>query len=378
MSISIDPSASGADASQFLNRTHPGVHPNALARIPATEAGPSRTDLDPHALMGNAAEELTFQFSEAVEAEAHALEARLSTDEAMSTDDISIQQVHRILRILEGREGHAQLRSQARSFARAYGEGQADAFDLLAPESFKPEHRYAMMRLASEALEMAGQRDDTGQLERSMKALAGTHGDELRRFFELMSKKGTGWSESTDVADASNAFHDPYFQLLATKPTVRSMFDTAAERQSMSDMGATLAMMQRAWARQTNRAEQIGAFVVLSRLAGIVQTMLFFARDLAAHAGSADTPAAAHHKHARSLIDLANSSVPGGLLDKLATSLLPQAGKDTRTRFFSFLHRQVRQWPDPIWVSPDSKAMVLQQLVNRQQLPRDPNSPRIR
>lgn len=335
-----------------------GIHPE-----PAERVSEALLEFNPQQYLANAAEELTFQFSEIVEARERALEDRFSEIHELHQDaDISTQQVRAVLRLMEGREGYDALRSQARHFAKAFSEGRPDAMDLLSPEFFKPHERYGVLRLAMDALEETGQKETSGRLAGDLRTLATQHKDQLQSVFGSLSAV----ESACTAAESEDKLRDQYFQLLAVKPTVRSVLDAAVEMGGIANAGSSLNAMQKAWAEQS-RLEQIGIFVVVSRLVGGVQTMIAHGRELISYSGKTpENDPSLPYKHARTLIDIASSSVPGNLLDKLAAAILGQSQRESRHGFFSFLHRQVRHWPDAVWASAEGKAIVLQQLVRKQ------------
>lgn len=335
-----------------------GIHPE-----PAERVSEALLEFNPQKYLANAAEELTFQFSEIVEAQARALEDRFSEIHELHQDaDISTQQVRAVLRLMEGREGYDALRSQARHFAKAFSEGRPDAMDILSPGFFKPHERYGVLRLAMEVLDETGQKETTGRLVDGLRTLATQHKDQLQSVFGPLSAV----EFARTAVGSQDKLRDQYFQLLAVKPTVRSVLDAAVEMDSIDNAESSLNAMQKAWAEQS-QLEQIGIFVAVSKLVGGVKTMIAHGRELMSYPGTIQkNDPSLPYKHARTLIDIASSSVPGNLLDKLAAGILGQSQRDSRHGFFSFLHRQVRHWPDVVWASAEGKAIVLQQLVRKQ------------
>ncbi|MBV6322447.1 hypothetical protein [Duganella violaceipulchra] len=313
----------------------------------------------------NAAEELTFQFSELVEARDRTLEERFSAgDELHEESQISIHQVRAVLRLMEGRDGYDRLRGQARVFAQAFREGEAGVMELLSPKFFAPHERYALLRLAADVLDQDSAA--SGRLADDARALVDRHHDQMGGLFAtLPALKQARAVTAGQPGEAAKQF----LQLLAATPTVRSVLDVLAETAGEDGAGPVLNTMQQTLGGQIGLLEQIGVFVTVSRLVGAVRTMLAYGGELAAYpaAPAVGSNCAMSFKHTRALIDIANSSVPGGLLDKLAVTVLGRSAPAARWRLFSVLHRQARRWPNEVWASLDARALVLQQLVRKQQ-----------
>jgi hypothetical protein len=316
--------------------------------------------------MAEAAEELTFQFSEVVEAREQTLEDRFEDVHLRHKEDgeVSIEQVCAVLRLMEGGDGYYLLRGQARQFARAFSQDPALAMEMLpSPRLLPPRQRYALLRLAAETLADGGDQLAAGRLAADARALASGHGEQLRGLFGVLPALRTG-----SAGGALSGIGERYFQLLATKPSVRSVLDALAELSGGAGSGAVLNTMQKDWAGNIARLEQVGMFVAVSRLVGAVRTMLEHGKDLASFPGAA-APAddALAFKHTRAMIDIGNASVPGGLLDKLVNIVLgPQAAPQSRQRLFSYLHRQAQRWPDQVWTSEGGRGVVLEQLARKQ------------
>lgn len=318
-------------------------------------------DVSPQEELANAAEELTFQFSEQVEASGNILDEQFDPHSGHEDEHASVEEVAAMLRLMAGRDGFDRIRGQARLFAQAFSRGRPDAMSLLSPQAFKPHERYALLRLASDAL----MGDASGRLQQAARQMLDEHSEQLRGLFDVLP--------ALRRAPAAPAGELPgeaarYFQLLATKPTVRTVLDAVAEMGGANDAGAALSRMQRDWSKYLGHLEQIGTFIAVSRLSGAVRTMVEHGRELADYPGAVNrSDPAMPFRHARAMIDIANSAVPGGLLDKLVAAVLGQsAQRERQLSLLSYLHRLVRRWPDMVWATPDGRALVLQQLVRKQ------------
>jgi len=312
-----------------------------------------------------AAEELTFQFSEQVEARGSIQEESFDPHSQHEEEHASVEQVAAVLRLMAGRDGFDRIRGQARTFALAFSRGQPDAMSLLSPQAFKPHERYALLRLASDAL--IG--DGAARLEQEVRKLVDEEGEQLHGLFDAMpATHRPAAAPGGAPAGALPGAAARYFQLLGTKPTVRTVLDAVAEMGGSGDAGGALNRMQRDWSQYLGHLEQIGTFIAVCRLSGAVRTMVEHGRELANYPGALNPgDPSLPFRHARAMIDIANSAVPGGLLDKLTAAVLGQrAHRERQLSLFSYLHRLARRWPDQVWGAPDGRALVLQQLARKQ------------
>jgi hypothetical protein len=358
---------------------------------------------DSQAMLADAAEELTFQFSETVEAQQHSLEERLADRaELQAESNLSVEQVQYVLRLMEGHEGYSQLRMQARAFADAMHRDPQHAQSLLRLESMPPAQRYAVLRLAMDALEQSGHLAGARQIrdEHGSALDVGAKSFECQEGVARLASHAAAVQRS--AADHRDELEESYYQLIGTQPSARSVFDAAAEFDGLEHLEASLGAMQMSWAGRPplSGLDELGCLVIVNRLAEVVRTMIASAHELlsalgAHHGGDVSLPI----RHARSLIDLASSSVPSGPLDRLAAALLDTPRRcprcslprglrcsgcgsfralchctptgactcaDAKPFFFSLLHHQARRWPDAVWAAADGRKHLLEQLVRKQ------------
>lgn len=325
------------------------------------------SSFDLQACLADAAEELTFQFSEVVEARETSLEQQMETSGAQAAE-LTTTQVHAIMTLMEGHDGYASIRAQARQFAHAFARNPERALELLRPAEYDGECRYTLLTLAIDALGRSGRPELCEQLRRHARVqplLDSGHEDKVMR----LAASGIGTQHRASPADFRA--RESYFQLLAIQPSVRSVFDAATEAQGLQHVARSLEDIQLAgnWQAPSARLEQIGCFLAVSRLVEIVRTMSGFGHELIRQIARRDLRDPEEPiRVTRHLIDLGNSSVPSGLLDKLATMVLGQCDETAKAAFFASLHLQVRRWPPAVWTMTDGKKILMDHLV-RKQLP---------
>lgn len=362
---------------------------------------------DPQAWMANAAEELTFQFSETLEAQGHALEQRLEAQrEEVLDSPQKIQQVQAVLRLMEGREGYQFLRSQARAFAQAYRENPDQARAMLDLAALTPERRHALLCLAQEAVAMSS---GVAHLKGAVQALQSDTAATVRQARDTQSLAQRIFEAPADRPLPT----DTYFTLVGTQPTVRTVLDTAVELGAETHVLQALSQMQRDWGQTLPMVglEQMGGLLMVHRLIQVVRSMMHETGQLMAGFGLIQPEDSARmNRQVRSLLDLAQSTMPSGLIDKLATGWLASArccprcsGKsvarcarceparrtctcvgqarpctcsDSRSFLFGLLHLHARRWPEAVWASPDCKKALLEQLVRKQPASSGPFLPR--
>jgi hypothetical protein len=338
---------------------------SSLSASPGKVSPASSFDLQ--ACLADAAEELTFQFSEVVEAREKSL-ARLMEASKEQKAELTVTQIQAIMTLMEGHDGYATIRAQARQFAHAFARNPEHALDLLRPEEFDGECRYALLTLAIDALSRSGRPELSTQLRqhaRTQPLLDSGHDDRVMR----LAAAGIGTRQRASPADFPA--RESYFQLLAIQPSVRSVFDAATEAQGLQRIARALEDMQLAGNRQTTaaRLEQIGCFLAVNRLVEVVRTMSGFGNELIRKIARRDVKDPEEPiRVTRHLIDLGNTSVPSGPLDRLATMVLGQCDDTAKAAFFGSLHFQVRQWPSAVWTMPEGKKILLDNLVRKQLL----------
>ena len=352
---------------------------------------------DPQAWLASAAEELTFQFSEIVEAREHALETRLESQSGEHVaQTLKVEQVQAIARLMEGREGYDFLRAQARAFAQAHQENPEQAIAMLHLESMTPDRRYALIRMAQQTLESQEASEASRQSLQRLQDAPAPGVSPLWRTHTLVKAV----SEGTDQVQP---YLDPYYTLIGTQPSARTVFDTAVELADSQGLLMALSRMQRAWGRHlpVSEMEQLGGLWIVQRLVQVVRTMHHETQALLDHFGVlGGHQHTQFNRHVRSLLDLTQSSLPANLIDKLITtwtaspricsrclprSLLRCASchrsrmrcmcapvtrsctcKDTRAFLLSLLHLHARNWPEAVWASADTKKSLLEQLIKKQ------------
>lgn len=372
----------------------PAINSSSPARAESVPSESAPIAVDQAAYAADAAEELTFQFSEVVESRQRTLEDRLQAGSEPAThESMTIEQVHSLMRLMEGREAYDHLRAQARAFAQAVKSGSDEALQLLLPQSMPAQKRYAILRLCIDSLQAGGDADKAQRLRAE-------HGALLREPSGWLAEVGRP-PAPVSARDAAQDRQEAFVQLLGTRPTARSLFDAAAALDASPHLLGGLDQVRSAWRglHSPDTLAHVGAIVAVNQMVLVVRSMIGFAGELMAYAGMGEGDARQDGGvHARTLIDLANSAVPSPVLDKLATAILGAPRQCThcaprrllkcahctaraipctcappacrciapRSWLFSFLHQQVRRWPEPVWTLGEAKALVLQQLVRKQ------------
>jgi len=367
--------------------------------MPLSDAhlSPHTVTSDPQAWMANAAEEVTFQFSEIVEAREHALETRLDSQVGEHVAQaLNVEQIQAIVRLMEGREGYEFLRTQARAFAQAFQRNPEQAIAMLHLESMTPDRRYALIRMAQQVLESQGTSEETRQSLRRLQDAPVPGVSALWRTQTLVKAVSEG-------SQQAQPYLEPYYSLMGTQPSARTVFDTAVELGGPQGLITALDRMQRTWGRHlpVREMEQLGGLWIVHRLVQVVRTMHHETQALLDHFGVLEGHQHAQfNRHVRSLLDLTQSSLPANLIDKLVTTwmsspracsrCLPRSFlrctschrsrgrclctpvprsctcKDARAFLLSLLHLHARNWPEAVWSSADTKKTLLEQLIKKQ------------
>lgn len=346
------------------------------------QASPFPAYESPSQVMGDAAEELTFMFSEKSERAKRAFEAQV--DRALDTefDDIPIERVHAVVRMLEGSKAYAQVRTMARQFVLAYERGEPEPENFLRLHNLRPEMRYAALRQVLDTLASQGQEVPTA-LRAEHRALIDSHGDDLNGLFGAVLPTPAAAGRAVPPPGGTQSLSEAaVLSVLALRPTARAVFDAASGLDAPQQLGNSLHGFQLASTQLLRRAENLATLVIVNRLIGTVRSMVFFAAELEGRRSSRDPSRDGddedkrrrnRHLHVRLLLDIANASLPSGLVDKLMASLHPKgvpAASPQRPVFLSALHRQIGQWPDAVFPGPESRHAVREQVLRLQPVTR--------
>lgn len=325
--------------------------------------------------MGDAVEELTFMFSENVEQSSRTFEEKVKIDShhAKKFDSMPVERVHAVVRMLEGSKAYAQVRTMARQFMLAYQRGEAEPERFLLLSNLRPELRYAALRQVLDGLEAGGQQAPP-VVSAEYRDLKAEHGGRLQTLFDASAPSPRTARAPADAAQARS--EESVLGTLMLKPTVRSVFDAAAGLSEPMHLGGSLHAFQQAGAHLLRRAEGVAMLVIVNNLVAAVRSMLFFAAELEARereGDDADQRRRNRHLHVRLLLDIAHSSLPSGLVEKLLASLHPgrsPAIRQARPIFLSAMHRQIGLWPDAVFPSLESRSTVREQLLRMQSMSR--------
>jgi hypothetical protein len=314
--------------------------------------------------------------SEKAEQAEKTLEERLEnyTD---AEHEVRIEQVHEVTRMIEGSQTYAQIRAMVKLFVRALERGDPQAQQMLLLKNLRPETRYAALRLVMDSLQADGIAPPDA-LQQERRDLMTQHGARLRSLFGAGTSAAASGEPGAPPAALADMPVAPVLQILALKATVRSIYDTALNLGEPQGLGDSLNVLQQRSAGLLGQADRAGVLAIITNLICAARSMLAYARELEERQqkkdkDDAEKRRAARHLRARLLLDIANSSVPSGLIDKLLASLHPgrlPPTAATKSAVLSVLHRQVRRWPDVVFAGTDSRKLVLDQLVRMQSMSR--------
>lgn len=344
-----------------------------------------------------AAEELTFQFSEAVEAKETALEERLQRQRRVTEKlgSLSVAQIQAIMTLMEGKEGYEILRGQARSFATLYQTNPELAIKYIELDNIPSEKKYTLLSLATNTL-----------------GLNPNSRDAQIKLSQYIQQQNNPFQqpEQTNIFQAVSVKHRPSQQqgsslpqVVSIQPSIKSLWDVINEKSNGNLLDAMRAIRSEWSDDQTFPLENIGALVIVHKIMTIIQSMHTHAEDIMKRIGVQDAwKGDFPKKQTKILIDLAQSSMPSSLIDRLVDSLksskrsCPRCttlkhmacttcrGKslacdckvdtvcrctDFRGYILSLLHWHARQWPLEVWINDDAKTMVLDQLIKKQNAP---------
>jgi hypothetical protein len=196
---------------------------------------------------------------------------------------------------------------------------------------------------------------------------------------------------------------DRLAQAISIEPSIKGIMDLITESQTKCLTDA-LRETQIEW-RKSNIPiiENIGAFVLVHRIMTVIQSMCSDAEKILIRIGAQDIRNAdLLQRYTQLLIDLAQSSMPSTLIEKIIVSTksikrrcksctflyrreckdcLGDIAKcncvddikcrctDFKVYLLSILHLHARGWPQSIWINSDARSLVLDQLLKKQDAP---------
>lgn len=368
----------------------------AKEALPAVRATVAATN-SPSSHLAVAAEELTFQFSETVEAKESSLEERLkrqqrATEKAAS---LKVEHIQAIIKLMEGKEGYEVLRGQARSFAALYQTNAEAALKHIDLESMSAEKKYALLHLAVNTL---GQNPSSRDAQNKLNEYIQQQNNPFRH------------PEHANIIQAVNSNHQPRQHqdnslpiAISIQPSIKGLWDVISEKSDGNLMAAIRARRSEWLGDQTFPLESMGALLIVHKIVTIIQSMHTHADQIMKKMGIQDTRQGdLLQKQTKMLIDLAQSSMPSALIDRLVDNLKSNKRRcprcsamkrmvcktckgnslacnckvdmvcqciDVRGYILSLLHWHARQWPMDVWINDDAKNMLLEQLLKKQNAP---------
>lgn len=283
--------------------------------------------------------------------------------------EVSLERVRSALRLMHGEDGYMKLRSLGANFVDAWRKGRPDALSLLDPVRSDPVAHYGLLRLALSALSTEG---DDPRAHPLADDLASSYREQIDKAYAENPLQDA----SPDDAGQRKAMGSLYYELVATSPTTRQVFDALAQANNAEELESALAAAQQGWKPISNsslammdkeRIAQLGSQLVMYKYMNVVQGLLGSAKDTLSFAAPAKQDDRAEvFKCARSLLEIAGATVSGSLLEKFATSMLGTRAPKMKQTLFGRLHQQAQQWPEVLWASSDARTSVMKQLQAKQ------------
>lgn len=343
------------------------------------------------------AEELTFHFSEVTEAKETALEDRLERQKQVKekSSTMKVEQIQTIMRLMEGREGYDILRGQARSFSALYQDDPEAAIRQLDLRNMSAEKKYALLNMALETLDISKNSDNKRVHLAEYIQKQNNPFQQTDRFEPLsqMTEKVGNLSEQCDTL----------FQAIVMQPTIKSLWDLINEKSTGNLIEAIKKARLDLGGLNKSSLESIGAIVIVHKIVSIIHSMHEDAERIMTRIGVQDIWHSDRlQRQTKMLIDLAQSSIPSTLIDKLIDSFKSAKRQcprcllihrrtctdcqgdatrcdcvniskcfcnDFREHTLSLLYLHARQWPHEVWVNTDAKNLVLDQLLKKQNAP---------
>ena len=355
-----------------------------FSNIPSPELQPTKID---GAWNSNATEELSMQFSEIMESQQQTLDERIEKSVLPSDEEPTIKEIEAVMKLLEGQQGFQAIRNRAHEFAKSYFENPEQAKEMLLMSTLSPEQKYAALRLALEGMQPTNATTSVDSLDASLVALGSKHDAEA--FTQTLNS-----IRNTHLIETNNdsKLREEYFQLLASLPSIKSIWGLATDRVAVDDLMSTLSQMQRLGNEliPASTLELIGKTFMINRLVQAIRTLMMHAKYLLNQMDPLETPTPNLVQQLTShLIDLAHSTVSSSLIEKMTSAVTSQPhhcirrktlrtcictdkskfaclNSDVKPYIYSMLYRTVHRWPEEFWGSQEIRKGVMDQLVRKQ------------
>jgi type III secretion system YopN/LcrE/InvE/MxiC family regulator len=321
--------------------------------------------------LADASEELTFQFSAALEAKEKSLEERMNPVDT-GFAEITVERIRNVLQLMEGEISQSQIRDTTLHLARAYlHDGAGDAPERPEVSKLDPGKQYALLRLTKDELIRQGHTEAATRVDQDLNTLWATQGTRVRASLNI----ATIASECSTDGVTQDEFRSTYYRLIESAPSsIKSLFQKLVELGADDGPNKAHHLLQRAlWMDLQSVSPSMDKMKLLQAASAVVQagqicqTMIALARDFTARFGEAGVRAdglgrgAFELRVASELINIGDSMSPAKvLLDKVAALLMGTSIERQRAiRFFSALYNQMLLWPMAIWAMQDRKETVL-------------------
>lgn len=384
--ISLPRSLPGHDAHDELTRRDSTASSSSRAsknRTQDTSAPKSQPPTQMLSLIdSDAMEELTFQFDDDREAELHEDALAHGADERREAGEpVPVEQVHRVLALIEDQTGYALLKRMAQRVAAA-AEQEPERFlqsclQEMDYRTLDAKQRYAVLNMAhgllrdsqaaasksdvppadgSEPSETSPRMDvQSAALLKRIGELEEDQGPELRQMFEhlFVAKGGQGIAERGDALT----------KLLSSAPNPRSIAQAASAEGGLRVYGDRLARSLEG-GRFSDDMINVGVVVGLSRMVALVRTMQDKSTELIKHAhGGGTVDQAEVEKQTTALMDMAAAPSPGVLVERFVAGLTKGRSRAQRDSLNTRMLLQLPSWPPQVWVKDDAREQVRKTLL---------------
>jgi hypothetical protein len=386
-----------APGSMARTRVDTGTVSNEITAPGSPLSASTHMHTQPMSFLAVSAEELTFQFSEATEAKETALEARLAREKQAKekSNTIKVDEVQALMKLMEGEIGYEILRGQARVFAALYQQDPETAIKQLNLDNMPAEKKYALLSMALGTLGTTKNRSDT---QASLIKHIQQQNNPFQEIHQLQIATRVAKKEVSTPDQ-----NDKLTQLISMPPSIKAIWDLINEKSAGSLIDA-LQKTRLEW-RESNISiiENVGAFILLHKIMTLIQTMSADTEKILTRIGVQEIQKTdLLQKYTKLLIDLAQSSMPSTLIERILVSLksltrrcprcvslyrlnckscIGNAAKcnctdeikcrctDDQVYLLSVLHLHARGWPQDVWINSDAKNLTLDQLLKKQNAP---------
>jgi hypothetical protein len=346
-----------------------------------------------------ASEELTFHFSEIAEATETALEERLAQHKTKMNkfNSLSLIQLTKIMKMIEGKKGYEELRMQARTFGTMFQINPDLAIKQLEIQSLSPERKFTILKTFLDSLYFSS---NLINIKSSLDEYIDQTENPFLSAHKLHIKNSVGLYKDQDGDRTEN-----FYNAVSMQPTLSSLW-TQLEQHSNESLLDTLKRFNNSWGDGSNidGLKNVGIMIIVQRVIQIIQTMIYETEEFLKRMGILNiSKGDTLQKGAYLLIELTQTSMPGSTIEKIITAIKNSNRKCTRCikttseiclickqniltckcssksvcrcdnlrgNILSALHWHLRHWPLDVWNRADNKKLVMEQLLLKQSVPK--------